>query len=90
MTASGLVNRSSLMDDAKCRAFARQRRWPEGAQASAFACQSAWDYERKTVCHARGEDGFCKIHVNAMVGFWSLLRSWSRPHRGISQHKLQR
>jgi len=23
-----------------------------------------------------------------MEGFWSLLRSWLRPHRGISQDKL--
>jgi hypothetical protein len=49
----------------------------------------------KTVCHARGEyardedgDGFCEVHVNTMEGFWSLLRSWLRPHRGISQDKL--
>ncbi len=27
-------------------------------------------------------------HVNTMEGFWSLLRSWLRPHRGISQEKL--
>ena len=33
-------------------------------------------------------DGFYKIHVNTMEGFWSLLRSWLRPHRGISQEKL--
>src|SRR5215831_17360844 len=25
---------------------------------------------------------------NTMEGFWSLLRSWLRPHRGISQEKL--
>jgi transposase len=47
------------------------------------------------VCHGRGEyardedgDGFCEIHVNTLEGFWSLLRSWRRPHRGISQEKL--
>jgi transposase len=33
-------------------------------------------------------DGFCEVHVNTMEGFWSLLRSWLRPHRGISQEKL--
>ena len=54
-----------------------------------------WGYEHKTVCHARGEyardedgDGFCEVHVNTIEGFWSLLRSWLRPHRGISQEKL--
>ena len=28
------------------------------------------------------------MHVNTIEGFWSLLRSWLRPHRGISQDKL--
>ena len=54
-----------------------------------------WGYEHKTVCHSCGEyardedgDGFCEVHVNTIEGFWSLLRSWLRPHRGISQAKL--
>jgi len=62
---------------------------------SIYACLPAWGYGHKTVCHARGEyardedgDGFCEVHVNTMEGFWSLLRSWLRPHRGISQDKL--
>lgn len=52
-------------------------------------------YLHKTVNHgsgeyARDEDGdeFHEVHVNTMEGFWSLLRSWLRPHRGISQEKL--
>jgi transposase-like protein len=54
-----------------------------------------WGYERKRVNPAAGEyardedaDGFHKVHVNTIEGFWSLLRSWLRPHRGISQEKL--
>jgi transposase-like protein len=54
-----------------------------------------WGYTHRTVCHAAGEfardddgDGFCEVHVNTIEGFWSLLRSWLRPHRGISQEKL--
>ena len=54
-----------------------------------------WGYEHKTVCHGHGEyardedgDGHHEIHVNTMEGFWSLLRSWLRPHRGISQERL--
>ena len=54
-----------------------------------------WGYKRNSVCHGIGEyardddgDGFCEVHVNTMEGFWSLLRSWLRPHRGISQEKL--
>jgi transposase len=60
-----------------------------------YARLPAWGYGHKTVCHARGEyarddngDGFCEVHVNTIEGFWSLLRSWLRPHRGISQDKL--
>src|SRR4051794_17403951 len=32
MAAPNLVNPSSLMDDAKCFAFVRQHRWPEGVR----------------------------------------------------------
>src|SRR3712207_1489877 len=60
-----------------------------------YARLEAWGYRHKTVCHGRGEyardedgDGICEVHVNTMEGFWSLLRSWLRPHRGISQDKL--
>src|SRR5450759_265410 len=55
----------------------------------------AWGYQHKSVNHAGGEfardedgDGFHEVHVNTLEGFWSLLRSWLRPHRGISQEKL--
>ena len=54
-----------------------------------------WGFNHRTVCHSRGEyardedgDGFHEIHVNTAESFWSLLRSWLRPHRGISQEKL--
>lgn len=60
-----------------------------------YARLNAWGYPHKTVCHSQGEyardddgDGFCEVHVNTMEGFWSLLRSWLRPHRGLSQEKL--
>jgi transposase-like protein len=60
-----------------------------------YARLEDWGYAHKTVCHAHGEyardddgDGFCEVHVNTIEGFWSLLRSWLRPHRGISQEKL--
>jgi transposase-like protein len=33
-------------------------------------------------------DGFHEVHGNSIESFWSLLRSWFRPHRGISQEKL--
>ena len=54
-----------------------------------------WGYGHKTVCHGAGEfardddgDGFREVHVNTLEGFWSLLRSWLRPHRGIPQESL--
>jgi transposase-like protein len=54
-----------------------------------------WGYRHKTVNHSAREyardedgDGFCEVHSNTIEGFWSLLRSWLRPHRGISQAKL--
>jgi len=52
-------------------------------------------YQHKTVNHGKGAyardedgDGFHEVHVNTQEGFWSLLRSWLKPHRGISQEKL--
>jgi transposase-like protein len=52
-------------------------------------------YTRKRVNHTAGEyardedgDGFCEVHVNTLEGFGSLLRSWLRPPRGISQEHL--
>lgn len=60
-----------------------------------YARLSAWGDDHHTVCHSRGEyardedgDGFHEIHVNTIEGVWSLLRSWRRPHRGISQEHL--
>lgn len=54
-----------------------------------------WGYGHKTVNHSEGEyardedeDGFHEVHVNTIEGIWSLLWSWLRPHRGISQEKL--
>ena len=60
-----------------------------------YARLEAWGYRHKTVCHGRGEyardedgDGHCEVHVDTMEGFWSPLRAWPRPHRGLSQDKL--
>lgn len=60
-----------------------------------YARLPEWGYTHRTVCHAAGEfardddgDGSCEVHVTTLEGFWSLPRSWLRPHRGISQEKL--
>ena len=62
---------------------------------SIYARLQSWGYDHKRVNHGCGEcardddgDGLCAVHVHTMEGFWSLLRSWLRPHRGISQEKL--
>lgn len=54
-----------------------------------------WGYRHQIVEHGKGEyardedgDGFCEVHCNTIEGIWSLLRSWLRPHRGVSQEKL--
>ncbi|MBS3966725.1 MAG: transposase [Truepera sp.] len=55
----------------------------------------AWGYDHKRVNHSVGQwaldgdgDGVREAQVNTIEGFWLLLRSWLRPHRGISQEKL--
>jgi len=60
-----------------------------------YGRMTQWGYAHSTVCHAAGEyardedgDGHHEVHVNTIEGFWSLLRSWLRPHRGISQERL--
>ncbi|WP_422551395.1 transposase [Methylovulum miyakonense] len=64
-------------------------------ECNIYSRLESWGYPHKTVNHSAGEyardedgDGFCEVHSNTMEGFWSLLRSWLRPHRGISQAKL--
>ncbi len=54
-----------------------------------------WGYSHQTVCHPHGAyardedgDGFHEVQVNTMASCWSLLRSWLRPHRGVSQERL--
>jgi transposase len=65
-----------------------------------YARLERWGYRHQTVRHARGEyardgdgdgdgDGVCEVRVNTLEGFWSLLRSWPRPHRGISARSQQ-
>jgi transposase len=60
-----------------------------------YARLPQWGYTHRTVCHGAGEfardddgDGFCEVPVHTLEGFWSLLRSWLRPPRGISQERL--
>ncbi len=61
--------------------------------ASTPACQLGAMGTRRSAppgAYARDKDGdgLCEVLVNKTEGFWSWLRSWLRPHRGISQDKL--
>ena len=56
----------------------------------------AWGFGHVSVNHGAGEfardangDGVNEVHVNTLEGFWSLLRSWLRVHRGISQERAR-
>ena len=49
----------------------------------------------KTVCHSAKEwardddgDGINEVHTNTMEGFWTGLRNFLRPFRGVSKHYL--
>jgi transposase len=60
-----------------------------------YARLEEWGYAHESVCHGKGEfardddgDGFHELHVNTIEGFWSLLRSWLRPHRGASPRRI--
>ena len=60
-----------------------------------YARVSTWGFAHVTVNHGDREfardddgDGINEVHVNTIEGVWSLLRSWLRPHRGISQRWL--
>jgi transposase-like protein len=64
-------------------------------ESDLYARLAEWGYTHRTVCHAAGEsardddgDGSCAVDVNTSEGVWSLLRSWLRPHRGVSQEEL--
>jgi len=60
-----------------------------------YARLPSWGFTHVTVNHGDREfardddgDGLGEVHVNTIEGVWNLLRSWLRPHRGISQRWL--
>ena len=62
---------------------------------SLYTCLLAWGYVHVPVNHNEreyawdaDEDGVNEVHVNTMEGVWSLLQSWLRPHRSLSQRFL--
>ncbi len=70
-----VLNIQNLIDDAKCFETVRELRWPGGV-----TCPDCGN--RNVTKQGRDDDGdgFHEVHVNTIEGFWSLLRSWLRPH----------
>jgi hypothetical protein len=66
----------------------RRRTWRRNAAYSAWLPGAGRLTLGPAGHEARCGDGFHEVYVNTMEGFWSLLRSWLRPHRGISQERL--
>jgi len=83
MAAPDLINLSGLMDDAKCFAFVRQQRWPDGVQCSGCGSpavvrdgcddtQPARQRYRCKACASRFDD----LTDTVLAGHHQPLRVW--------------
>lgn len=61
----------------------------------AYHALSAKGVRHKSVCHSAGEwardddgDGINEVHTNRAEGFWTGLRNYLRPFRGVSKRYL--
>jgi transposase-like protein len=83
MTASDLVNLSGLMDDAKCFAFVRQHRWPEGVRCPACdsssvirdGCDDTQPHRQRYRCKACASR-FDDLTDTVLAGHHQPLRVW--------------
>jgi transposase-like protein len=70
MAGSDLVNFSALRDDAKCFAFVRQHRWPEGVRcpfcASSAVIRNGCDEMQR--CRQRYRRKGCARRFNDLTG----------------------
>ena len=78
-----------------CARFVKQGSMVNTDEYVIYDRLEAWGFRHVSVNHGAGEfardadgDGVNEVHVNTLEGFWSLLRSWLRVHRGISQERL--
>ena len=60
-------------------AYTSDRRWEQWGSGPESVCQRRGAYARDD-----DGDGLHEVHVQTVEGFWSLLRSWLRPHRGMA------
>jgi len=83
MAASDLINLSGLMDDAKCFAFVRQHRWPEGVRCPACdsssvirdGCDDTQPHRRRYRCKACASR-FDDLTGTVLAGHHQPLRVW--------------
>jgi len=83
MAASDLINLSGLMDDAKCFAFVRQHRWPEGVRCPACdsssvirdGCDDTPPHRRRYRCKACASR-FDDLTGTVLAGHHQPLRVW--------------
>ena len=87
ITGWGMYVPERVMTKAELERMVDERHRAKVVSAATYAAERC---ELAVLEYARNDDGdgFCEVHVNTIEGFWSLLRSWLRPHRGISQDKL--
>jgi len=83
-----LSSHSSLLLSPKAHRFIRMNTTSITVSKSGGFQHKTFNYSASEYARDENRDGFCKIHSNTIEGSWSLLRSWLRPHRGISQDKL--
>ncbi len=83
MAAPDLINLSGLMDDAKCFAFVRQHRWPEGVRCPACdsssvirdGCDNAQPCRQRYRCKACASR-FDDLTGTVLAGHHQPLRVW--------------
>src|SRR3954470_14076296 len=83
MAASDLVNLSGLLDDAKCFAFVRQHRWPEGVHCPGCdseavirdGCDDTQPHRQRYRCKACA-GRFDDLTGTALAGHHQPLRVW--------------
>ena len=83
MAASELINLSGLLDDAKCFAFVRQRRWPQGVRCPSCTseavirdgCDDTQPCRQRYRCKACGSR-FDDLTGTVLAGHHQPLRVW--------------
>ena len=83
MAAADLINLSGLLDDAKCFAFVRQQRWPEGVRCTGYdsdavirdGCDDTQPCRQRYRCKACG-GRFDDLTGTVLAGHHQPLRVW--------------